>query len=143
MGAISEEQFRHLMSLPKHFVDDSLIELRTPWTREVKSDDEKESFQVDYYKGRAEIRKITVNKRYRTTVVLARLCTLKRHTNPDGSMFEGAHFHLYDEEYGDAIAHPISVLGLDDEFEIIDAFCAFTEYCKIGSLPRIQNLLEA
>jgi hypothetical protein len=143
MGAITEEQCRHLMSLTKHFTDESTIELGENWIREVKSDDDRELFLLDYYKGRAELKKFVVNNRYRTTIVLARFCSYKRHTNPDGTVFEGPHLHLYDEDYADAIAYPVSELGLKETFSLVDGFSAFIKYCNIDSVPGVQLTLEA
>lgn len=142
MSSISIEQYEYLMTLQKRFVEDITLDLNKPWSQELVSLDERESFILDYTRGQVEFKKMSLNKRYRSNIVLARLCTLKRHTNPDGTVFPDAHVHLYDEMHGNAIAYPISHIGLSQPFTHEEAFEKFSIYCKITS-PRLQTVIGA
>lgn len=142
MSSLSIEQYDYLMGLGKRFVDDSTLALAKNWSKDLLSIDEREAFILDYTKGRIEFKKMSLNKRYRSNIVLVRLCTMKRHTNPDGTIFPDAHVHLYDEIYGNAVAYPISVIGLSSPFTHEEAFEKFTAFCKITS-PRIQAVIGA
>jgi len=142
MSSITKEQFEYLMNLRKRFLNDDTVDLSRAWSKEVISLDERESFLIDFDKSTYEVRKMKLNERYRTSIVLIRLCTKKRHTNPDGTVFPDAHVHIYTEEFGDAEAHPVSILGLKDGFTNDDAYNAFMDFCNVTS-PRLQMMIES
>ena len=140
--SIDDAQFNYLMGLHKTFVEDNTIELGPApikWTRDIVSTTTKDTFLLDYWRGEINISRYSINKRYRTTISLVRICSHKRHTNPDGTSFAGPHFHVYKDGYSDKIAHPFSTLGLSDDCGIDDALVAMLEYCHVDNIPRIQT----
>lgn len=142
MSSISTEQYDYLMSLGKVFKEEVTMDLSKQWTKDIISIDGRENFMLDYRKGKIEFNKISLNTRYRQNICLVRLCTMKAHTNPppDNTRYPGAHLHIYDEVYGDAMAYPISVVGLSEPLTREEAFSKFSEFCKI-TIPRLQIVI--
>jgi hypothetical protein len=75
----------------------------------VESDGGTEHFLLDVYRSRRNPLKARFQLRYRRDVVLARLCTVTRHTNPDGAVIGYPHLHRYREGYGDTWAADVSL----------------------------------
>lgn len=144
---LPSKEFDYLLGLEKSFINDTSIVLGPPpqrWTRELVALSQREYFQLDYRRGTIEIKKMSLNNRYRSSIVLVRLCSNGIHTNPEnvgGETFMGAHVHLYSEEYGDRIAYPVSKLGLADHFPVVDGFYSFLKYCNISGIPAIQTAI--
>lgn len=141
--SISKEIFDGLMALDKEFEDDSTISLKENWTKDIKSITTRDKFQLDYRRNKIEIRKYSFNHRTRTSVVLLRYCSLKRHTNPDGKVFDGAHIHIFCEGYDDKIAFSVKdVLNIDPETSSKEAvLAAILDYCHIRK-NSIQTTME-
>ena len=107
----------------------------------LKSADGRELFSLDIEKHRVTLSKFKVQSRARKTLVLARLdFGGPPHQNPDGKRIDGSHLHLYNEEYGDKVAVPLSELpefckaaGMED---LIDRFMTF---CHIIERPKFQK----
>jgi hypothetical protein len=143
--SLKQDTFEHLMSLEKQFIENEDIRLGGSWTKELISTTSKDRFQFDYRNSKIEFRKYSFNKRVRTSVVMVRYCSLKRHTNPDGTAFDGPHFHKYQEGFGDKIALRVEdVLGIDPAASSKeDVLTALMKYCNIVRPPNIQTMLEA
>ena len=142
---IDDELFRYLIGLKKEFKDNGTIMIGPPpmkWSRDIQSLETKDIFILDYYRGEVNLKKYSINKRYRTVIPILRICSQGAHTNPDGTKFKGPHLHIYKEGYEDKIAHPISYLGLEDDCSIEDALLALLKYVNIQILPIIQTSLS-
>lgn len=141
--SITKETFETLMALDKRFVDGATISLKENWTKDIESKTTRDKFQLDYRKSKIEIRKYSFNHRTRTSIVLIRYCSLKRHTNPDGKVFEGPHIHLFCEGYDDKIAFDVKdLLGVDPETSSKeDILEALLNYCHIEK-ATIQTTME-
>ena len=109
------------------------------WSRDVVSVDKREIFILDFYRGYFEVKKYTYNSRYRQSIVLARLDSMGRHTNPDGEIFEGPHIHIYTEGFDDKFAYPVSKIGLDDKFEIDEGLSTLLKYINVEDIPTIKR----
>ncbi len=142
--SLKQDTFDHLLALKKTFEDASVVSLGSTWSKNILAVDTKDRFILDYKRGKIEVRKYSFNKRVRTNVVMVRYCSLKRHTNPDGVSFEGAHFHIYREGFDDKIAFPVKdTLGLDpDTTSREEILAAILKYCNIDD-PGIQMGIEA
>lgn len=141
--SISKETFEALMALEKHFLDDKELSLDNNWTRDIESLSTKDKFQLDYRHSKIEIRKYSFNHRTRISVVLLRYCAQKRHTNPDGKVFDGPHLHLFCEGYDDKFAFNVEdILGIDplnaSKEEVLEKLL---EYCHIAK-NKIQTTME-
>jgi|SRR5215470_3091734 len=65
----------------------------------IESADGAEHFLLDVSRSRRNANKARFQLRFRREVVLARMCTAKPHTNPDGQQLGAPHFHVYREGY--------------------------------------------
>lgn len=141
--ALTKESFEALMSLRKRFTDDATISLNTNWTKDLESITTKDKFQLDYRNSKIEIRKFSINHRTRINTVLVRYCSLHRHTNPDGTVFPGAHIHLYREGFDDKIAFSVEeILGVNADASKETILEALMKYCNIEDSNSIQTTLE-
>lgn len=107
------------------------------------SSDGRESFQLDIWRGRIDLRKGTYQNRARQVVVLVRLdFGGAPHRNPDGREVPSPHLHIYREGYGDKWAFEVP----SDQFtEIHDPWQAlqdFMRYCNIIVPPKIQKGIQ-
>jgi hypothetical protein len=142
--AITDTEYAFLLGLEKQFQDSTNIALGPAplrWERVIIAPSTKDLFQLNFYRGSIEVLKYAYNKRYRESIVLARLCSMGRHTNPDGTHFSGPHFHVYSEQYGDKVAHPVSVIGLKPDSPIDECLLKFLEYFNVRNIPSVQNSL--
>jgi len=141
--SISKETFEALMALDKEFVEGTTVSLKDNWTKDIESTTTRDKFQLDYRRNKIEIRKYSFNHRTRISVVLVRYCSLKRHTNPDGKVFDGPHIHIFCEGYDDKIAFEVKdVLKIDPETSSKeDILSALMDYCHIKK-STIQTMME-
>ena len=67
----------------------------------------------------------------------------KPHKNPNGQTIYGYHAHIYDEEYGDKIAIPLTEIfpELDDNARVDDVFKNFLKYCHVKDQPEVELLV--
>jgi len=140
--SISQLEFEFLMGQNKKFKTDEEIEVGPAplkWTRELNSLESQDAFLVDYSRGKIQLLKFTLNKRFRQTICLLRLDTIGRHTNPDGTLFDGPHIHIYRDGYDDKFAFPIETVGIKDPTNICNTIKEFLEFCNIRNIPPIQN----
>lgn len=142
--SISNEEFNYLITLQKEFEGNQEISLGPPpvsWTRSLVGVSQREFFLLDYRRGSIEFSKFTLNNRYRTAIVLLRFDSSGIHRNPPergGELFQGPHFHIYDEEFDDRVAYPISELKLSETFSPEEAISKFLDYINVTNIPAIQ-----
>ena len=139
---ITQAEYEVLMKLDKEFED-----LTTPiqlgpapikWTRQLNSLQSKETFLIDFYKGRIELTKYTFNKRFHQTIILLRYDNEGRHTNPDGKQLSGPHVHFYREGYNDKFAFPVSEIGITSSDTIENVLNKFLQFCNVKKIPSIE-----
>lgn len=140
--AIAQAEYDFLMAQEKEFDDlSTTIQLGPPpirWTRQINAPATRDQFLLDFYRGSFELSQYTINKRYRQTIILLRYDSGKRHTNPDGVLFEGPHVHLYREGYDDKFAFPVSQIGVTSSEDIATVLNKVLEYCNIRNVPVIE-----
>ena len=137
--SLTQEEFDYIIGLDKYFTEEDGIKLAGNWSRDIHAPETKDTFILDYYRGKIELKKFTYKKRYKKTIVLLRFDASGRHTNPDGERFEGAHVHLYKEGYDDKFAYPISKIGIDsNNLKSDEVLKRLLAYCHIGNCPEIQ-----
>lgn len=140
--SLSQTEYEYLMKLNKVFEDQiSPIKLGPApihWTKQINSTVNKETFQLDFYRGSFELSKFTINNRYRSTIILLRYDNGGRHTNPDGVLFEGPHVHLYREGYNDKFAFPISEVNIETSDTIEEIFKKILQFCNVAKVPTIE-----
>ena len=139
---ITDSEYLHLIELEKSFKEQKVLQVGPPpiqWSRDIIATNKSEFFLLDGYRGSFEVKKYTFNKRYRQVIILIRLDSLGRHTNPDGTIFDGPHIHLYKEGFGDKFAFPVNKIGLKKPFKIEDGLIKLLKYCNVINIPSIQS----
>ena len=130
-----------LISMPKIKVNDDRHDypgtggsLVIPLT----SEDKREEFLLDIYRGRIDLLKGTYQNRARQVVVLVRVdFGGAPHRNPDGAEVPSPHMHLYREGFADKWAVPLpsdKFPNVTDLWQLLDDFMRF---CNVVDRPEI------
>ena len=102
------------------------------------SEDKREEFLLDIYRGRIDLLKGTYQNRARQVFVLVRVdFGGAPHRNPDGEEVPCPHLHLYREGFGDKWAVPLPIdrfPNINDLWQTLEDFMSF---CNIVEPPAI------
>lgn len=105
----------------------------------LESLDGKEDFSLDIHQCNIRLKKLTLQNRARTTIILLRLDLAgPPHMNPDGEMITGPHLHIYREGFGDRFAEPLPQL-FDDPDNKFNTLVQFLRYCNITQPPKFDR----
>lgn len=133
-----------LIEMKKTFVKRGMISILpgSDQTHDLISDDKRERFLLDLWRGTLRLSKLKFQTRGHKVIVLARLdIDGAPHTNPDGIVLDGTHLHLYREGYEDKWAYPLSNDDFISPSNIRQTYEDFCRYCNIGVLPFQDSLL--
>lgn len=101
---------------------------------------EHERFLLDVRRGRKRIVQVTLQERYQGNEILVRVdYDGPPHMNPDGTIIETPHVHLYRAGYNDRWAFPLppELIGESGSAEqILHSFLAF---CGVDPIPPIHG----
>lgn len=106
------------------------------FNRDLDSLDGTEAFLLDVRTNQFRLSKFMYQNRARRILILARLCTDKPHTNPDGQAVGPTHLHRYVEGYEDRFADPIDPAMFTDLASRPVTLEEFCKYCNIV-VPQI------
>ncbi|MDP3960870.1 MAG: hypothetical protein Q8Q26_12575 [Pseudorhodobacter sp.] len=132
-----------LFAIEKHRVDEN--RWRLPDTGggivvPLVSADEAEAFHLDISRGRINLAKGKIQKRARTTVVLARIdFGGAPHRNPDDEEIACPHLHRYREGYGDRWAFPISPDVFTQPTDHWQTLVDFMRFCNVTRPPEFDR----
>lgn len=102
------------------------------------SQDKREEFLLDIYRGRIDLLKGTYQNRARQVVVLVRVdFGGAPHRNPDGTEVPCPHLHLYREGFGDKWAEPLPVDKFKNIGDLWLTLEDFMQFCNIVDRPAI------
>lgn len=132
-----------LIALPKVKVDDKTHDypgtggsLIVPLT----SQDKRESFLLDVWRGGIELRKGKYQTRGHQIIVLVRLdFGGPPHRNPDGVDISCPHLHVYREGFGDKWAIPVPADRFPNLADLWQTLHDFMRYCTVVDPPNIQR----
>lgn len=109
-------------------------------------------YLVDVRRSLYTLNKVTFQERVYSNIGLVRLdLDTKPHSNPDHSIIEGAHLHIYQEGYGLSWAYPLDdshVKSLNPHVDLArvltckdpyDRFRLFSEYCYFINFPEFKD----
>lgn len=128
-------------------------------TLALESMDRRTAFLLDINrKGRIKLSRCTLQERYRTVDILARLdLGGSKHTNPkidtppldilkkhNGRTFEvdEPHFHIYVEGYDARWAIPAAEAGFNQTTDLVLALRDFLTHCGVQEVPTIQYPMQ-
>lgn len=104
------------------------------------SQDKREEFVIDIYRGRIDLLKGTYQSRARQVIVLVRIdFGSAPHRNPDGEEVPCPHLHLYREGFGDkwAMSLPSDLFpNINDLWLTVEDFMRF---CNVVDPPKIAR----
>ncbi len=119
------------------------------------SEDKRENFLFDIYRGAISITKITYQNRVRKAYILRRLdMDGPTHVNPEAETvpleilepFNGKeipcpHLHLYVEGYGEKWAIPADLIIKTEGKDIYEMMNDFFSYCNVMQFPKITKTI--
>lgn len=107
---------------------------------ELVSQDKKEKFLLDIYRGTIKLSKVRYQTRARQTIILVRVdLDGPEHQNPDGTIIPTPHIHLYREGFGTKWAQPLSSFAEFSQPNVIPQMLNdFMRFCHIIQPPNIQ-----
>jgi hypothetical protein len=104
------------------------------------SEDKRENFLLDIYRGRIDLSKGTYQNRSRQVVLLVRLdFGGQPHRNPDQEEVSSPHLHIYREGYGDKWAVPVPLDKFPNVSDLWQTMNDFMIYCNIVEQPNLNK----
>ncbi|CAE6794244.1 DUF6978 family protein [Nitrospira defluvii] len=104
------------------------------------SQDKREEFLLDIYRGRIDLLKGTYQNRARQVIVLVRVdFGGAPHRNPDGEEVPCPHLHLYREGFGDKWAMPLPVASFPNINDLWQTLEDFMTFCNVVDRPAIAR----
>jgi len=102
MGNLSNNEVKALIECLKFIIHSKKEIYLPPFGEQVQleatNSDSTIKFLIDINrKGHMNIKKLTLQLRYRYTDVLVRVDFGAKHTNPDGTVLDEPHIHIYEE----------------------------------------------
>ena len=106
---------------------------------ELTSIDEREKFYLDVWRGGLNLGKYTQQNRARKICILVRIdIGGSPHLNPDQSIIQCPHIHLYKEGFDDKWAYPLDNYIVVNTNDIVETFIQFSSYCNVKNIPPCQ-----
>ena len=137
---LTQEEADRLLELPKHLTDAGMVSLPEAGQGVrfgLTSEDRREKFFLDLYRGRLNLAKRTHHTRARRTVPLARLCVgVPRHRNPGGLEVGANHLHLFRPGFMDKWAFEPPVNKFTDLTDPFPGTHWESSWTTATSLPR-------
>lgn len=143
---ITKSQFDELLAMAKYFEREF-----TPPTVgkhdsfELHDATNREKFFLDIDRGgKIELgRKVKLQNRYYSNVLVRLEINSSKHMNPDGKLLSGSHIHIYTEGYGDSWAFELKDFDkatFDENVPFEENLTRFCEFCNIV-LPEFQTAI--
>lgn len=138
---LSQSEANALIAMAKVKVNDDLHDypgtggsLVVPLT----SQDKREEFLLDIYRGQIGLLKSTYQNRARQVIVLVRVdFGGAAHRNRDGMEVPCPHLHLYREGFGDKWAVPMPVASFPNINDLWQTLEDFMTFCNVVDRPAI------
>ena len=138
-----DEIERLLEALKKTLVDSiSFPEKGKSEEFEVKAVSTNEVFTIRIYRGKVNREKYNLGaiiQKHGLPILELHIGSGNRHTNPDGTIIEGSHWHIYSEQYGRTQAFPADDIESD---RFVDNTIAFLEKFNVIEKPEVYFQLE-
>lgn len=109
---------------------------------QVKSKSSNDLFRINIYRGNVNRYKYNISaiiEKNSIPILELHMNPGNRHTNPDGSVIDGNHWHIYSEEYDRRQAFPADNLSSD---KFVENTIAFLDKFNVIEKPDISYQLE-
>lgn len=141
--ALSQFEADALIALEKIRVDNAVHDfpdLGGKLTVPLTSRNRRESFVLDIWRARIDLRKGTFQNRARQVIPLVRIdLGGAPHTNPDGESIGCPHIHVYREGFGDKWASPLPDSFLANGSDALSIMDEFFRFCNVVEPPQIRR----
>ena len=143
--SLTQDEADYLMGLEKKFTSDAPLILGAgplKSARTLISSDGREQFWLDVHRGSLTL-KYTFQERARAIIPLVRVDVGEtlRHTNPDDTLIEGSHIHIYREGYDVKFASLLAGFPFRAPDDMMITFEDFARFCNITMIPPITGRL--
>lgn len=141
---LSQQEADDLLAMVKFLKHKGPLEIPEPGKElklNVVGESNNERFIIDINrKGQIKVR-CTYQTRYRKSIILLRIDLVGgKHINPDGTIVECPHIHIYREGFEDRWAYPLNdILDVQNQFDLIEVLIKFLEYNNIRNIPDEIN----
>lgn len=144
---LTQDEAGELIGMEKHRADEDVYDFPRAGrgvSIPLVATDDRETFVLDLYRGRIDLKKATYQTRGRSMVVLARLDLAgPPHRNPDGEEIAAPHLHRYREGYANKWAFPLPDGVFSDPADLWQTLQEFMGYCNVTRPPNMQTGLFA
>lgn len=142
---LKQEEIEHILSeLKKSLVDViSFPEIGKSEDFLVKAISNDDEFTIHIYRGKVNRIKYNIGaiiENYGIPIMELHIGAGNRHTNPDGTIINGNHWHLYSEAYGREWAFPADDIESD---KFVDNTVLFLDKFNVLEKPTVYCQLEA
>ncbi|MBN4054260.1 hypothetical protein JYT87_00960 [Nitrospira defluvii] len=141
---LTQAEADDLIAIQKSFIRASTVSISsgTDLTYDLVSEDKREYFLLDLWRGTLKFSKVKYQTRGRKVFILVRLdINSAPHTNPDGKKVGNSHIHIYREGFEDKWAYPIDPEKFHNLSDMGCTFTEFCQYCNIHNPPSFQGTL--
>ena len=141
---LKQEEIENLLAMLKNTLVDSVNfpEKGNSEQFEVKSLTSNDVFDIRIYRGNVNRTKYNIGaiiERNSVPLLELHIGPGNRHTNPDGTVIEGSHWHIYSEEYGRTQAFVADEI---DSERFVENTIAFLDKFNVIEKPEIYFQLE-
>lgn len=141
---LKQEEIENLLAMLKNTLVDSVNfpEKGNSEQFEVKSLTSNDVFDIRIYRGNVNRTKYNIGaiiERNSVPLLELHIGPGNRHTNPDGTVIEGSHWHIYSEEYGRTQAFAADEI---DSERFVENTIAFLDKFNVIEKPEIYFQLE-
>jgi hypothetical protein len=137
---LSQAEANRLLDLPKYLEFPTSVSVpQCGRQREASavSENGRERFTFDIYRGSVSVSKCSYQNRYRKEVRLLRLdLGGSTHLNPDNTHIICPHLHIYKEGYSDRWAYPLPASFSGDQ-SLVVKLIEFLRYCKVANIDEV------
>ncbi|MCY4537707.1 MAG: hypothetical protein OXE52_05685 [Chloroflexi bacterium] len=142
-GNLAQHVADGLFAMEKHRADEREYRFSVPGQKlfiELASEDGREKFYLDLYRGKRNVFKVSLQNRARQTFSLRRLdVNGRKHTNPNGQVVPTPHLHVYREGFGTSWAEPAPLDIFSNLNDVWTTLQDFMRYCNISKPPIIRR----
>jgi MoaA/NifB/PqqE/SkfB family radical SAM enzyme len=143
---VDQDEINRLLGLKKHSDPKRTYKLPFPGNKlsiQLDSDNRREKFALNVYRGK----RIELKFNYSTIAkTILPFCLVRvdlngsEHQNPDGTIIPCPHIHIFNEEFGESLARPLSgIIMFKDIYDTWEVLQDFISFCNIETRPVIDN----
>jgi hypothetical protein len=137
---LKQEEAQRLLEMLKYTLVDAVLfpEKGATLTFDVEGITKKDLFRIRIYRGKINRNKYNLSAQIEKNGILLLELHVNpgnKHINPDGTIIEGSHWHVFSEDFGRTMAFPAEHIESD---KFIETTIQFLDEFKVIKKPEIQ-----